>query len=206
MERSIQFPRNARLPHGVRLIVYAYLSTEELLLKASQLCRYEREKLPNSQIACSDRAICFDLYSMVDVMAFHVEHVYYRKLISEIKITAIDIDPRRISAADFGNLLVNLPRAFWRRKVSLTINARERFNKVNMQYIEKVFNYLLVMRKKFAFKTLEVRNYDLSATATGPVLGQFLRSKELYLENVKLFKIQNFQFVKLNTLKLDGSK
>ena len=42
------FQKEALLPLYIRLRVYAYLTTEELLLKACTLCSFDRDEVPNS--------------------------------------------------------------------------------------------------------------------------------------------------------------
>ena len=87
------FQKEALLPLYIRLRVYAYLSTEELLLKACTLCSFDRDEVPNSSQATDNRSGDFSVKE--DATKFYLsakkfksitENDYIFGLISEVNI------------------------------------------------------------------------------------------------------------------------
>ena len=61
----IQFQRQASFSPMLRLLIYAYLTTPELIKKAAKLSRQERKALDNSNICNRRRSLTFILHKHV---------------------------------------------------------------------------------------------------------------------------------------------
>ena len=81
------FQRKARIPFGVRLIVYSYLDKIELTIKVATLCKFDRKELPRSNIACPNKTWTIDLNEICLKLENPVSDYFYG-LMTDIVIQA----------------------------------------------------------------------------------------------------------------------
>ena len=84
--RSMQ--RDVRILLGVRLTIYSFLETKELLKKISKLCTIDREQIRDSKINFPNRCYYINIIECnVDLMKkLTATQTYLMKMISEIRI------------------------------------------------------------------------------------------------------------------------
>ena len=118
---------SAKFPLYARIIAYSFLQTDEILIKASKICKIDRKKIRGSELISNNRQFTLKIsYGDIEQLKILEAHSWQLlNIVSELKIQLHLINTLYAQKAEYlAHFIVNLPPKFNFHSISLSVNVQ----------------------------------------------------------------------------------